>query len=131
MIDELNVEIATCEADLRRLGADHPSIPLLLSVAGVGPLLAYTMASEIGDIGRFESPKKLAGYTWLCPIVRQSGPKDRRGPLAKNSPKYLRWAPIGAATHAARDPRYRDRYRPDVNRAPSPYDGVLPYQSMY
>lgn len=116
MIDDLNVEIAACEADLRRLGADHPSIPLLLTVPGVGPLLAYTIASEIGDISRFESPKKLTGYTGLCPIVRQSGPNDRRGPLAKNGPKYLRWALIEAATHAARDVRYRDRYERTKHR---------------
>jgi transposase len=54
--------------------------------------------------------EKLAGYAGLCPLVRQSGPKDRRGPLAKNGPKYLRWALIEAATHAARDPRYLERY---------------------
>jgi transposase len=35
--------------------------------------------------------------------------RDVRGPLAKNGPKYLRWALIEAATHAARDPHYRDR----------------------
>jgi transposase len=116
MIDDLNVEIAAADADLRYLGPDHPYIPLLLTVPGVGPLLAYTIASEIGDIGRFGSPKKLAGYTGLCPIVRQSGPKDRRGPLSKNGPKYLRWALIEAATHAARDVRYRDRYQRTKHR---------------
>ena len=110
MVDELGAEIDACEADLRRLGADHPSIPLLLTVPGIGPILAYTIASEIGDIGRFSSPKKLTGYTGLCPLVRQSGNRDVRGPLAKNGPKYLRWALIEAATHAARDAHYRDRY---------------------
>jgi hypothetical protein len=30
--------------------------------------------------------------------------------LAKNGPKYLRWALIEAATHAARDAHYRERY---------------------
>ncbi len=110
MVDELNLRIDACGEELRTLGADHPSIPLLLTVPGVGWVLAYTIASEIGDIGRFASPKKLAGYAGLCPIVRQSGNRDLRGPLAKNGPKYLRWALIEAATHAARDPRYRDRY---------------------
>jgi len=83
---------------------------LLMTVPGVGWVLAYTIASEIGDVRRFASPKKLAGYTGLCPLVRQSGGKDRRGPLAKNGPAYLRWALIEAATHAARDPRYLERY---------------------
>ena len=110
IVDELNLRIDACGEELRRLGADHPSIPLLMTVPGVGWVLAYTIASEIGDIARFASPKKLAGYTGLCPIVRQSGNRDLRGPLAKNGPKYLRWALIEAATHAARDPRYRDRY---------------------
>jgi transposase len=110
MVDELNVRIDLCERDLRTLGTDHPSIPLLLTVPGVGWIIAYTIASEIGDIARFSSPKKLTGYTGLCPFVRQSGNRDVRGPLAKNGPKYLRWALVEAATHAARDPRYRERY---------------------
>ena len=98
------------EWEVLPLGAEHPSIPLLLTVPGVGWVLAYTIASEIGDIARFASPKKLTGYTGLCPLVRQSGNRDVRGPLAKNGPKYLRWALIEAATHAARHPAYRFRY---------------------
>ena len=77
---------------------------------GVGWVLAYTIASEIGDIRRFASPKKLAGYTGLCPFVRQSGDRDVRGPLAKNGPKYLRWALVEAAVHTARHPYYKERY---------------------
>jgi transposase len=107
---ELDERIDECGREIARLGVDHPYIPLLLTVPGVGPLLAYTIASEIGDIRRFASPKKLTGYTGLCPIVRQSGNRDVRGPLAKNGPKYLRWALVEAATHAARDVHYRDRY---------------------
>ena len=57
MVDRLGAEIDACERDLRRLGADHPAIPLLLTVPGIGPLLAYTIASEIGDIGRFRAPR--------------------------------------------------------------------------
>lgn len=109
-VDELDRDIAGCEAELRALGADHPDIGLLRTVPGIGWVLGYTIASEIGDIGRFASPKKLAGYTGLCPFVRQSGGRDDRGPLAKNGPRYLRWALVEAATHAARHPAYRDRY---------------------
>src|SRR4029077_17280112 len=110
LVDDLTGRVDALEVGLRHLGADHPSIPLLMDVPGVGWVLAYTIASEIGDARRFASPKKLAGYTGLCPLVRQSGGKDRRGPLAKNGPKYLRWALIEAATHAARAAHYRERY---------------------
>jgi transposase len=111
LIDELDREIAASEAELRRLGADHRYVPLLLTVPGIAWVLAYTIAAEIGDIGRFPSPRKLAGYTGLCPRVYQSGEHDRRGPLAKQGPKYLRWALIEAAVHASSHPAYRDRYQ--------------------
>ena len=110
LIDELDGEITGCERELRRLGADHPYVPLLMSAPGIAWVLGYTIAAEIGDIGRFSSPKKLCGYTGLCPRVYQSGESDRRGSLAKNGPKHLRWALIEAAVHAARSPHYRDRY---------------------
>jgi transposase len=79
-------------------------------------VLPCTIASELGDVGQFSSPKKLAGYTGLCPIGRQSGGRDDRGPLAKSGPKYLRWALTEAATHAARHPAYEERYERNKRR---------------
>lgn len=110
LVDGLDAEIDACAAELRAQGADHPYVALLRTVPGIAWVLGYTIAAEIGDIGRFASPKKLTGYTGLCPFVRQSGQRDDRGPLAKNGPKYLRWALIEAATQAARHPAYRERY---------------------
>jgi transposase len=112
LIDELERDIVACERELRRLGADHRYVPLLMTVPGVAWVLGYTIAAaELGDISRFPAPGKLCGYTGLCPQVHQSGGRNFRGPLAKNGPKFLRWALIEAATHAARHPIYRDRYQ--------------------
>ena len=69
------------------------------------------MASEIGDITRFASPAKLCGYTGLCPRVNQSGASDRRGPISKHGPKYLRWALFEAALNACKHPYYAERYQ--------------------
>jgi transposase len=116
MIDDLNQEIAGIDRELRRLGADHHYIPLLISAPGIAWVLGYTIAAEIGDIQRFESPKKLCGYTGLCPRVYQSGSTDRRGHLTHAGPKHLRWALIEAATHACRHPVYRERYQATKRR---------------
>ena len=116
LIDALDSEIDEIEADLRRLGAKHAYVPLLMTVPGVGWILAYTIACELGDIGRFSSPKKLCGYTGLCPRVYQSGGSDHRGSLTKNGPRYLRWALIEAATHAARHPVYKEHYERTAKR---------------
>jgi transposase len=91
-------------------------VSLLQTGPGVAWVLGYTIAAEIGDIERFQTPTKLAGYTGLCPKVRQSGGMDRRGPLAKNGPKYLRWALLEAATTACRHPVYRERYQRTKSR---------------
>ena len=111
LIDDLDREIGAIERELRRLGAEHAYVSLLQTVPGIAWILGYTIAAEIGDITRFASPKKLCGYTGLCPKVRQSGTMDRRGPLAKTGPKYLRWALLEATTNAVKHPVYRDRYQ--------------------
>ncbi len=111
MIDDLEGQIDQINCELKSSGAEHPYVPLLLTVPGIGWVLAFTIASEIGDITRFPSAKKLCGYTGLCPRVRQSGESDRRGPLSKQGPKYLRWAMLESTMHALRHPAYAERYQ--------------------
>jgi transposase len=82
-----------------------------MSAPGIAWVLGYTIAAEIGDIARFASPAKLAGYTGLCPRVYQSGSTDRRGHLSHAGPKHLRWALMEAAVNACRHPIYRERYQ--------------------
>lgn len=111
LIDELDLEISEIERELARSGADHPYVSLLTTVPGIAWVLGYTIAAEIGDINRFASPAKLAGYSGLCPRVYQSGERDRRGPISKTGPKYLRWALLEATTHACKHPAYAARYQ--------------------
>jgi transposase len=107
LIDFLDEQIRAIERQLRAAGADHRYIPLLLTCPGVGWILAYTIASELGEIGRFATPVKFVGYTGLSPKVDQSGERDWRGPLRKNGPSYLRWALVEAAHTAVRHPHYQ------------------------
>jgi transposase len=116
LIDYLESGIDAIERQLRATGADHRYVPLLLTVPGIKWVLAFTIAAEIGDITRFPSARKLTSYTGLCPRVRQSGEKDRRGPISKQGPKYLRWALLEATMHALRHPAYRERYQRTKHR---------------
>jgi len=107
LIDFLDEQITALERELRSTGAEHRYIPLLLTCPGIGWILAFTIASELGDIARFPTPIKFVGYTGLCPKVDQSGERDWRGPLRKNGPSYLRWALVEAAHTAVRHPCYQ------------------------
>jgi transposase len=116
LIDELDGRIAAIEADLRRTSTHHPYVPLLMTAPGIGWVLGHTIAAELGDIARFASPAKLCGYTGLCPRVDQSGSRDWRGHLSKHGPRYLRWALVEAAIHAASHPTYRAHYQQTRHR---------------
>jgi len=116
LIDDLGAQIEDANRRLRAGHANHPYVPLLLSAPGIGWVLAFTIAAEIGEIERFESPAKLAGYTGLCPRVVQSGESDRRGPLSKHGPTYLRWALLEATMHALKHPAYAERYQRNKRR---------------
>ena len=116
LIDDLELQIAQLTVQLKRMGADHRYVPLLVTAPGFGWINAFTVASEIGDIARFASPAKLCGYTGLCPRVIQSGASDRRGPISKHGPKYLRWALFEAAMNACKHPLYKERYQQTKRR---------------
>lgn len=116
VIDHLDTQIGACHETLRDAARHHPQVALLQTVPGIGPVLGYTIVSEIGDISRFPAPKNLVGYTGLCPRVHQSGDHDWRGPITRHGPRWLRWAYIEAAVHAARHHHYRDRHQQLVKR---------------
>jgi transposase len=116
LIDDLEDQIAEINTRLKDGHADHPYVPLLMSAPGIGWVLAFTIAAEIGEIERFGSPEQLTGYTGLCPLVNQSGDKDRRGPLTKHGPTYLRWAMLEATMHALKHPAYAERYQRNKRR---------------
>jgi hypothetical protein len=87
-----------------------------VDLGDLGTALLSEPALEIGEIERFSSPEKLTGYTGLCPRVNQSGEKDRRGPLSKHGPTYLRWALLEATMHALKHPAYSERYQRNKKR---------------
>jgi transposase len=73
-IEFLDSEIAAVERLIAQDALGSAQIRRLMSVPGVNLIVAASFLAAIGDIGRFESPRKLVGYLGLDPRVRQSGP---------------------------------------------------------
>lgn len=90
------------EAPLQQQAQCHPTAQKLMTIPGVGPVLALTIAAEIGNIGRFPSRAQLRSYSGLCPTIHQSGPRTHTGPLTKRGNRWLRWAAVMAAQQVAR-----------------------------
>jgi transposase len=102
VIDLLDARIAPIDRELGPLARADARVRLLDTIPGVGDLLGLTLASEIGDIARFGSPRKLIGYAGLAPKINQSGERSRTGALSKAGSRTLRWAAVEAAQHAWR-----------------------------
>src|SRR5215211_6275036 len=78
LIDDLERQIAQINRRLREGHADHRYIPLLLSAPGIGWVLAFTIAAEIGEIERFPSPEARRPHRPLPPrqsVGRQGSPR--------------------------------------------------------
>src|SRR3954462_722739 len=100
VIDLLDERVAPLERELRQAARSDRRVELLRTIPGVGGLLGLTLATEIGDVARFATPRKLVGYAGLAPRVNQSGDRSRTGALSKAGSRTLRWAAVEAA-HAA------------------------------
>src|SRR6266545_7484333 len=101
VIDLLDERIAPLEAELAPIARADRDVALLVTIPGVGEMLALTLAAEIADVSRFPSPGKLVGYAGMAPGVKQSGQSSRSGlPLSKAGSRPLRWATVDAAQSA-------------------------------
>jgi transposase len=97
LMDLLNAQIREQE---KRIGAQNlsdPTIRRLLSIPGLGPILAPVIASEIDDISRFRDPEHLCAYAGLVPTTHSSGGRTYHGGLLWGCNRWLRWALIEGA----------------------------------
>jgi len=84
----------------------------LLSIPGVGPVVASVVRATIGDARDFKNASSFRAYTGLIPREDSSGDAQRRGRISKAGPSILRWALYLAADVARKhDPQLADLYR--------------------
>nr|WP_315187345.1 IS110 family transposase [uncultured Albidiferax sp.] len=104
--------VHTLEAEILKQAKLREDYLQLLSVSGIGKVLALTIALEVGDIARFASPGNFASYARLVNSKRESNGKTKGVGNTKCGNKYLAWAFIEAAHFAVRyDPAVKRFYQ--------------------
>jgi transposase len=101
LVDDLGEQIERVEEEIRGVVAETPEIRLLMTLPGVGMILATIIALEIGDVERFTSAERLASYAGTVPRVAASGGKIRYGATRSDVNQYLKWAFFEAANVVA------------------------------
>lgn len=97
LLDFLEAQIAALEERIRERIASVGWVRLLKTLPGIGTILGCTLYLEIGEVGRFATPQKLASYAGLVPTVHASGGKMWQGPIPRSANHFLKWAFIEAA----------------------------------
>lgn len=88
----------------------EPVVAALQALRGVAAVTAIGLVAEIGDLERFEHPRKLMGYLGLVPCERSSGERVRRGSITKAGNAHAR----RLLTEAAWNYRFKARIGKDM-----------------
>ena len=98
----------------------------LLQLSGFGVVLSMTVLSAIGDVTRFESAKKLVGYSGLGAGVHDSGKEHHSKSITKEGRKELRWALVEAAWRAIRiSPYWKEQFEKYLRRMRKPNQAIV------
>lgn len=92
-VERLSEQIQTLLSAWRRA----PVVAALQALRGVAPIVAVTTVAEIGDLGRFQTPRQIMAYLGLVPSEHSSGATTRRGGITKTGNGHVRRALVEAA----------------------------------
>lgn len=69
----------------------RPFVEALQGFRGFQLVASMTVTSELGDLSRFDHPRKLMAYLGLVPGEDSSGSRRRQGPITKCGNSHARW----------------------------------------
>lgn len=82
-----------------------PLVAALQAMRGIALITAATIVAEVGDLSRFESPRRLMAYLGLVPAEYSSGTKIRRRGITKAGNARVRRLLVESAWTYCRAPR--------------------------
>ncbi|WP_404331986.1 IS110 family transposase [Mesobacillus maritimus] len=106
MLLEYQKHLSTLEAEIDALAKEMEEYKIIQSIPGIGRKIAATITSEIGEIERFNHPKKLVAFAGVDPSIFESGRfKGTVNRITKRGSSRLRHALYMAVQCAIRDSR--------------------------
>jgi len=98
----------------------HTGAPLqqevkrLITIKGITPLTALAFLSDVGDVTRFKSLRKMNAYLGLVPRGKESGGKNRCGHINRESRKLTRTILTQSIHHVSNSSPYLRRFYCDL-----------------
>ncbi|MGI2024733.1 IS110 family transposase [Shewanella glacialipiscicola] len=86
----LNEQIEQVAEEILTLAQAMPQYPLLLTIPGVGPIVASTLLASINEVNDFKNGRQLAAWLGLTPSQYSSGTTNRLGKITNRGNQTLR-----------------------------------------
>ena len=102
VINVLDRQIETIEKKVKSKIKLSQPFQLLLTMSGIGNILAMVIMLEAGDMSRFPRVGNFSSYCRCVNSVRMSNNKKKGHGNRRNGNKYLAWAFMEAANYAIR-----------------------------
>src|SRR2546422_11062512 len=83
-VEFLDSEIATVERQIASEALRSAEIKRLMSVPGVNVICAASFMAAVGEIRRFQNPRRLTGYLGLDPRSTSRAPRRRRADTSQS-----------------------------------------------
>jgi transposase len=104
-LDVAGEELALVDRELAKVGLASAEVKRLLTIPGVDRTVALSLIAAIGEVERFQSPRRLVSYFGLDPRVRQSGNQPaHHGRISKQGRAQARGMLVEAAWVCAKTP---------------------------
>jgi transposase len=110
-VDASVAQVERIEAQMARLlpgWQRRGFVEALQGFRGFQLVAAMTLGSELGDLLRFDHPRRLMAYVGLVPGENSSGERRRQGGITKCGNSHVRWMLVEVAHHY--------RYPPKVSK---------------
>jgi transposase len=102
LIADFTRELDQTTREIEARAKEDPYVEVLCQIRGVGRYIAMLVIAEVGDVGRFQTARRLCSWAGMTPTVRSSDLRTRLGHISHQGSPALRWALVEAAQHAAR-----------------------------
>jgi transposase len=102
VMSTLTEQIKLIEKAVLQKARLRPEWQQLLTIWGIGKILALTIMYEAGEMGRFTTVGDFASYCRCVDATRYSNGRKKADNNAKNGNRYLAWAFVEAANFAVR-----------------------------
>jgi transposase len=127
LMNALDQQIKVLEQALLKQTKLNPRYRKLLTIDGVGEVLALTITLETGDIGRFAQVGNFTSYCRCVGSEKLSNGKKKGQGNSKNGNKYLAWAFVEAANFAI---RFNEQAKRFYQRKPAKRNRVVALKAV-